>query len=194
MKRILYTVWFGPKMSDVRKQCFDSILKNTNVEVVLINEDNFKDYLKNYHPRFDTLSREQFKADYIRAYMMYHYGGGYSDIKMIDYDWNSYFDELDKSDKDAIGYQELPGGVSFFLPKHIRNKHQMFIGCGHFIFKKGSPLAKQYLNTIHQILDQGDPKRGELSGVFHKAQLRHLNSTIKNMPIVNGKSSGIPYR
>jgi hypothetical protein len=49
------------------------------------------------------------KVDYSRGYFMHFYGGGYSDIKHIHYDWLPYFEKLYNGAEDmyAIGYHEL---------------------------------------------------------------------------------------
>ena len=57
------------------------------------------------HPAFPYLSLVH-QADYMRTYMMRYYGGGYSDIKHVHFDYQPYFDRLfnGPSDKLAYGY------------------------------------------------------------------------------------------
>ena len=53
--------------------------------MIFITEKNIDDYiLKEYplHPAFKYLTNIQ-KGDYMKAYMMNFYGGGYTDIKNI---------------------------------------------------------------------------------------------------------------
>jgi hypothetical protein len=45
------------------------------------------------HEGFEYLSGVH-KSDYLRSYLMNFYGGGYSDIKHIQYDYLPYFKQL----------------------------------------------------------------------------------------------------
>ena len=83
MNRVIYCFWFGPEMSDNRKKCFESIIQNSKVGVRLVTKHNLQEYNladSPIHPAFQYLSATH-KSDYLRCYFMYHYGGGYTDIK-----------------------------------------------------------------------------------------------------------------
>lgn len=60
------------------------------------------------HKAFQYLSPVH-KSDYLRAYFMHFYGGGYADIKHIHFNWFAYFEKLynGPQDKYAIGYHEI---------------------------------------------------------------------------------------
>lgn len=188
IKRKLYTCWFGPKMSADRSRCFDAIVKNSGVEVHLITDNNIKDYVDNdIHPKFYDLPRPQFKADYLRCYLMKN-GGGYTDVKNISWNWNPYFDELEDSSAEFIGYQEVKGGVSRYLPKEIRRNHQQFIGCGHFAYKPNTKFAHHWITTLNTYFDSIDVKDipiGKVSGIMHEAMLSFDCNFLNTMPKVN---------
>jgi mannosyltransferase OCH1-like enzyme len=83
--RKIYCVWVGENtaMNENRINGLESIRKNSGVEVVLVNNDNLNSFVKEGHPiheGFKYLS-DVHKSDYLRCYLMHHYGGGYSDIK-----------------------------------------------------------------------------------------------------------------
>jgi hypothetical protein len=149
--RIIFCFWFGDKMSNDRAECFDSIVKNSKVSVKLITEQNISEYIvEPLHEGFKYLSSTH-KSDYLRSYFMNFHSGGYTDIKRCDYDWNIYFDILEKSDKQFIGCPQ-------YSHKHIAySPYKMFyedmIGNGHFIFKKNTFFAKLWYNTTNQIMD-----------------------------------------
>ena len=191
MNRILYTVWFGPKMSKNRIKCLDTIVKNSCVDVCLITDENLQDYIDdNLHPKFYDLTRPQFKADYLRCYLMQN-GGGYTDIKNISWNWNPYFKELEESTAEFIGYQEVSGGVSRYLPKSIRQKHERFIGCGHFLFKPNTEFATYWLNILHSYFDSIDVKHiplGKVSGIMHEAMVSFDCKYLNTMPTVDMKN------
>jgi hypothetical protein len=46
------------------------------------------------------------QGDYFRMYFLHYYGGGYTDMKHLDYDFLPYFKKLEDSPDDmyAIGY------------------------------------------------------------------------------------------
>lgn len=118
------------------------------------------------HPGFFYLSAPH-KSDYARAYVTYHYGGGYSDIKNCSEDWNKYFDELEKSDKDGIGtrrVENINGKLTTF-PK--TDSHYNFISVSLFIFKKHSPLLKLWIDYLNKILEKNLDKLKKYPGRVH---------------------------
>jgi len=83
-------------MSPQRKECLDFILANAKCEVVLVRPDNLDKYVlpdQPIHPAYQYLS-ETHKADYLRTYFMHFLGGGYTDIKKFEGDWNKAFDDI----------------------------------------------------------------------------------------------------
>lgn len=161
-ERTLFTCWFSNEMSETRKQALDVLIKSCNVDLKLITLENFYNYENDkipIHPGFNFLT-DIGKSDYVRAYLMYFYGGGYSDIKANDFDWNPYFDQLLKSRYDAIGYAESrPGDVAIFwgnennLSDFVKNNYDSFAGNGHFIFKPKTRFAYDWINAIHKLMD-----------------------------------------
>jgi len=54
-----------------------------DVPVILITSKNFPSFIKQTHPihkSFELLFGNH-KSDYVRAYLLHHYAGGYHDIK-----------------------------------------------------------------------------------------------------------------
>lgn len=49
-----------------------------------------------FHPGFYHLSPTH-RSDYVRGYLMNYYGGGYADIKHMEFDWYPYFKQLEDS-------------------------------------------------------------------------------------------------
>lgn len=151
--RNLFCFWFGPNMGRNRSNCLRSILKNCGVKVNVIGQHNVNDWVVPGYPlhsHFRHLSATH-KADYLRSYFMYHYGGGYTDIKKCNYDWNIYFDILDKSNAEYMGYKERsPDDIAFVPNKHL---YESMIGCCQFIFKPKSKLAEEWITTADEILN-----------------------------------------
>ena len=160
MKRIIWTFWtdINP-MSDNRKRCLDSIIKNTNVEVSLITAYNLKDYEKlecPIHPSYEYLSAVH-RSDYLRTYWMHHFGGGYTDIKDTNSDWNVFFDKLEVSKCLGIGYTEIgPGGVANVgepMKSLLKSNWKYILGNGAYIWKPGTKFTSSWLASLHYVLD-----------------------------------------
>lgn len=163
LNRNVYAFWFSGEMNENRLSSLHTLQSLSGVNIVLINNENFPEYENQempIHPGFKYLS-DVHKSDYARAYMMYFYGGGYSDIKANSFDWNVYFDQLFISKKDAIGYSENSFndiGNFWNLDKNIAinvaKNHNRFVGMGHFIFKPKTKIAFEWLTEIHKKMDQ----------------------------------------
>jgi hypothetical protein len=128
-------------------------MNNSGVKVILVTENNLSNFIIDeypLHPGFEFLSSTH-KSDYLRSYFMYHYGGGYTDIKNCTEDWNIYFEILDNSNKSFIGYQERRYKDIAYRP--YREFFNELVGNGAFIFKPRTEFAKKWINETHIILD-----------------------------------------
>ncbi len=141
-----------------------SILSNTNVPVQFIHGENYLRFLLPDHPlhsAFDYLT-DTHKSDYLRAYLMFHFGGGYTDIKFTFSDWSTEFQKLRLSEKQFLGYRELSSSAVCLnkvqklnpdiVPK-LRESYFAFPGTSAFIFKKQTPFAEELLRQMTEILD-----------------------------------------
>lgn len=165
--RDLYCFWFGSSMSESRANCLDTILKNANVNVIIVNDENVREFeIKSdpFHIGFDLLSDTD-KSNYLRPYFMYHYGGGYTDIKQNYFDWNPYFTKLEQSGKDCIGYREKQSYHVHYEP--AQKIYKKLIGCGSYIHKKGSFLSEQWLTLENKEMDFYYEKLKENHGRYH---------------------------
>lgn len=165
--KIIYCFWFGDKMSEARFNCLSSITKNSKVEVKIITEKNLNVYILDkcpLHLGFQYLSSTH-KSDYLRSYFMYYYGGGYTDIKQCEFDWNPYFDYLLSTDYEFIGYSENN-------PKHVSNpslKHcfNELAGPTQFIFKENSNFAKDWFFLTRKKMDNVYNDLKLFPGTYH---------------------------
>lgn len=166
----IFCVWSGNNpMSITRQKSLQSIIDNSGCKITLVTPENISTIEKKdnpIHEAYKYLSLTH-KADYLRAYLMYYYGGGYSDIKQIDFNWKPYFDLLENSSFDFIGYAER-------LPRHIasnkqeiQNFYSNLCGCGHFIFKPKSSFAAKWLNQVNSILDYKFDQLKQHPGTYH---------------------------
>lgn len=162
MKRVL-RFWWGNNistMSEHRKNCFQSIYSNSGIETIeFITPWNYKQYEVTEHPfheGFEYLS-EVHKGDYLRAYIIYYFGGCWTDVKYIDHDWNRYFDLLEQNpDKWGIGFQEMiiDPKTQLYRVHNSDHPHAKCISMAHFIFRKKTPLFFDYISRIEYKINQ----------------------------------------
>lgn len=189
-------------MSENRKKNLDIIQATLKTaELVLVTPQNIHDYILESHPLhpcYEYLSLVH-KSDYLRAYFMHHYGGGYLDIKKITTDWTAAFDDLESNaEKWAIGYPESHSKdvarLTGRLGHDLRKYHKQLVGNGAYIFRSTSPFTYEWLHEQERRLDYFFPQaerfsggeRGEIVGypiswqdllgrVFHPLCLKHNN-------------------
>jgi hypothetical protein len=134
----------------------------TGCNIKFITKDNLKKWEvpgHPIHPAYEYLSAVH-RSDYLRAYFMCHYGGGYSDIKMATGSWRPAFDLLNRYENIwVVGYRELDEGcIAGIADKQLYKKMQSvywrMVGNGSYVCRKGSPLVKEWLEGVHKILDE----------------------------------------
>ena len=203
-EKVVYVLWTGNNdMSLNRQKCYDSIVKNIGVKVMLITPKNINTFILKdhpFHPAYKYLSHVH-KSDYLRTYLMHHYGGGYSDIKQTDTNWNDYFDNLNNSDNWCNGYTEISGG-SASLDKDIQQHYSKYIGNCSYIFKPYTPLTYSWYNKLHIKLDKSLEKLKKqginnnsredilpwaflLGEHFHDCIKPYTDKVLHDLPIIN---------
>ena len=211
----LYCFWTGTnELTDNRKRNLET-LKNTGFNVILITPDNLKKYILKNHPLhrgYQYLS-ETHKSDYLRCYFMNFYGGGYSDIKIIEENWIDYYNKLMNSDKWGYGYIEGPPWIPWNsrdknLSDKLNKNYKDIIGVSKFIMKPNTQFTnewyKQVMNKMDSIYDDlkkypsKSPQQEytkdypyplrwiELLGdIFYPLALKHKDEFNKDMPQIN---------
>ncbi len=167
----IFAFWTGSNpLSDKRKQGLASF-SVTGLSPILVDMGNLSDWIvPNHplHPAYELLSAVH-RSDYLRAYFMYHHGGGYADIKTQTGSWLPTVERLDRSRWFiGAGYREIRGGVAnldlglvdrraFVLSKAVsrglartvtnvmRAARPLLIGNGAFYFKRHTDYAKHWL-------------------------------------------------
>ena len=152
--RVIYIFWTGNnEITPNRLKGIESLQKNSGIKVQLITPENLNDYIVKDDPlpeAYNYLSLNH-KSDYLRTYFMYHYGGGYADIKLYKHSWIEAFEQLKNSDAYAIGYKEVGWrGAANQTVKEEPLKSDLaiywryLIGNGAFIFRKKTPFTEEW--------------------------------------------------
>ncbi len=159
--KIIYIFWTGDNpITPNRQKGIDSLIKNAKVPVKLITPKNLQEYILDdfpLHKAYQYLSLNH-RSDYLRAYFMLHYGGGYADIKLYNKSWKRAFNRLNgNNDKWVIGYREVGAWgipqVGGKLESDLKRNYLSLIGNGAFIYKPHSPIVKEWMYELHQRLD-----------------------------------------
>lgn len=158
--RKIYAFWTGNNpMPESRLSHFNRLKSTAGVEVVLVTPDNLAEYIQPEHPlhkAFNHLSLVH-KADYLRCYFMHHYGGGYSDIKAAQHDWNTIFDTLNQSAAYFIGYPEIKAEdlapVKGNTGKEMQLYFSMMAGNCAYIFRKNTPFTQEWYTELLRRMD-----------------------------------------
>lgn len=195
----LFCFWADQnKMSEIRKKCLQS-LSSTELNVIFLDSQGIREWtLSDYpfHEGYKYLSSTH-KSDYLRAYFMHHYGGGYCDIKYIDYSWLPAFENLINSENYIEGYPEIGiigitrrKGLLFFL-RYAAQVNRL-IGNGAFICKPYTPFTELWLNNVHQILDKSlnQLKKYPASGPLDFYKMKMRDGSKSNYPLNHAAFSG----
>lgn len=191
MIRNLYTFWTEDnEMSVFRKNNIKELQNRCGVNFLLLTKSEIQNYElpeHKFHEAYQYLSATA-KSDYLRSYFMNFYGGGYSDIKFCDFDWNQYFDQLENSDKWAIGYLPVDHTNVAVDPldpdgKKIQDSWQELIGAGAMICKPRTAFTEEWFLRMTNILDN---KLEEL----RKNPAQH----VRDRKDWKGTNSGYPLR
>ena len=135
-------------------------LNEPEVEVVLVTPGTLGDWLvpgQPLHPAYDGLALIH-RADYLRAYLMHHHGGGYSDVKATLAPSVEAFGLL-ANDREAwlVGYRELGYRVVAPVPRPARRQlqlhHARLVGNGAYIARPRTPFTGAWLGEAERRLD-----------------------------------------
>lgn len=169
---VLWIMWFGP-LGPTRRQSIERITRNARVPVTLLTEENFTTVGSDLHyvAKSGVLSKNHL-ADYLRAYVMHHFGGAYQDVKPTQIDWRAQLERLN-GDDDAwfIGSEELPyfkhhpawdkdfGNRGLLLPYATvaAQGGQCVTSNCYYAAKPYTPLTQRWLDLVTRKLDEYTP-------------------------------------
>jgi hypothetical protein len=129
--------------------------EQTGCNIELVTVDNLHEYLVEdcpLHPAYPYLS-ETHKCDYLRTYFMYHYGGGYSDIKIPNGSWVHAFETMEQNPEIWInGYPEASSDAIAHRPSaHLWDK---LPGNGASICRPKTAVVEAWFKTQAATLDK----------------------------------------
>lgn len=158
----IYALWTGDNELTAGRKLGLSSLRITNGDDVisLVTRENLADFIVKdspLHPAYRFLSLNH-RSDYLRAYLMHHHGGGYSDIKPCRNSWDPAFQQIQRDETLwVVGYQEVGsdrcGGRDPRLGHEIRRRYRSLVGFGAFICRPNTPLTAEWLREVNRRMD-----------------------------------------
>lgn len=161
--RVVFIFWFSNKEYLIeftvrRYNALQSLINNIKVPVIIITNENYKNWEVNDHPiheGFSYLSGNH-KSDYLRAYILYHYGGGYHDIKWREKSWENEWEKFSNDNIWIIGRREIRSDNIGYNPlkneQWVQNEYLKLITFGWVICRQKNEYLKILLNKINNIL------------------------------------------
>ncbi|UIJ35540.1 hypothetical protein [Allobranchiibius sp. GilTou73] len=164
LPRVIWCVWTGDNpLTENRERGLASLREQhagTDVQVRLVTPADLDQWLVEghpLHPAYEFLSLNH-RSDYLRAYLLHHHGGGYSDIKPTPRSWAPSFDLLEQHPESwALGYPELSSSLCAQLPgaygRLVKHHFPLFIGNSAFIYRSHTPMTASWLAALERDLD-----------------------------------------
>ena len=162
--KVVFIFWFSntdytPEFTVRRFNALRSLVDNLKVPVIIITNDNLKCWeVPQYpiHEGFKYLSGNH-KSDYLRAYILCHYGGGYHDIKWREKSWENEWDKFLNPNIWVIGRRELKEDYIAYNPekdeKWVQQEFNKLVTMGWVISKPYNEYIQTLINKINEKLD-----------------------------------------
>lgn len=166
----VFAFWIGDvEMTPTRRACLETI-HETRCTLHLVTDATLPSFILDSHPLHEAYPflSPIHRSDYLRAYFMHHFGGGYTDVKRTTQSWLPAFEAIRAQGMLGGGYQEVPRGTGRFHKSRVGGKYyhledsvpwprayllyklqafqyKRLIGNGAFIFRPGSEFTGRWL-------------------------------------------------
>jgi len=156
---VVWCFWYEGRMNENRSRSFELMKSNLGVPLCLVTKENINEFLlPEYplHPAFQFLS-DVHKSDYMRIYLLHHYGGGWHDIKPTQVNFSRVWDEFSDPDVYFVGRPEIKGGPAKVFDeegKWMPDYWTDLVGCGWWVGRPNTPLSTGMFYKINELLDE----------------------------------------
>lgn len=154
---VVWCYWEGAPMSGNRLVSFEYLQKNIQVPVCLLTPANIHQFIKPEHPfpnNYKDLSVVH-RSDYVRAYMLYHYGGGWHDIKATEISYVDVWQEFADPNIWIIGKPEIAKGAANVYTAeglYVPDRYDRLIAVPAWVGRPHTALAKAILDGIEHAI------------------------------------------
>lgn len=202
--KVIWCYWAGGPMNESRTKSFEVLLANIGVTVCLVNRENVTDFVqtkKPLHPAFGYLSAVH-QSDYLRAYLLHFYGGGWHDIKATLMNYEKVWDSFSDPNIHLIGKPEVKGGPARVFDQEGRwmpDFWQELVSAIAWVGRPSTPLSHALLQNMEAHLDANFELLKQNPGVHpreKKLEARNpLTKIIKTMEFrMKGKNPNYPLQ
>ncbi|WP_058234359.1 glycosyltransferase [Devriesea agamarum] len=160
--RKIFLMWTGDNEMTPNRLNSVKIVRDENpdLDVVVVTPKNLDEWIVDgypLHPAYEHLSLVH-RADYLRAYFMYHHGGVYLDIKPFQGRASVWVDRLNSNPSVwAVGLPENGGNVTPALGGRLgidqNIHHERILYQAAHAFRPHTQLAAEWLSEVDRRLD-----------------------------------------
>lgn len=163
--RRIFTLWTGDgPLPDVRQRGLDALRDvQHGIEIVLVTPKNVHEWIvpgHDLHPAYENLSLVH-RSDYLRAYLLHHHGGGYSDVKAPNHHWGPAFDQLAQDNLWLVGYPERSTQWVAQLPRKLgldlKRNYRIVPGGSALVARADSTFTREWMAELERRLDYLGP-------------------------------------
>lgn len=146
-------------MNENRVRSLEMMRRSLGVPVLLVNAENINDFIVEgspLHPAFEFLS-DVHKSDYIRIYLLHHYGGGWHDIKPTEISYSGAWDVFADPEVYFVGKPEIDGGAACVYDdegSYMPHVWQGLVATNRWIGRAHTPLSRRLFDLINGVLDE----------------------------------------
>lgn len=154
---VVWCYWEGAAMSGNRSTSFEYLARNIQVPICLLTPENLPLFIKPEHPfpaAYQHLSVVH-RSDYVRAYMLYHYGGGWHDIKATEVSYSDVWQEFEDPEVWIVGKPEIAKGAAKVYAedgRYVPDHYDKLIAVPAWVGRPHTALAKDILEGIEKVI------------------------------------------
>lgn len=157
-----FVVWTGDnELSPNRQRNLEIIERRIGLPVDFVTPQTLNRWIvpgHPLHPAYEHLSLIH-RSDYLRGYLMHHYGGAYIDVKEPLESWRPAYEQMNV-DPDAwvTSYRSSQanwiGKLRGRVGRDILVRYRLMFGKSGFMMRSHTPLTTAWMSEMHAILDE----------------------------------------
>lgn len=191
--RIFWCYWAGGPMNETRLRSLDMMQRYMEVPICLVTESNVNEFVLDEYPLhhvFQYLSPVH-QSDYLRIYLLHHYGGGWYDIKPTKMNYLPAWKEFDDPEIYLVGKPEIKGGPAKVFDQNgqwMPTFWSELVATNRWIGRAQTPFSQDLYDAVNQLFDE-ESKRLEKYPAQHaydkkkKSFLSFLHSNENQYPL-----------
>jgi len=157
--KIVWCYWAGGPMNDNRLRSIEMMRDYMGVTVCLITSKNLDSFVVEGFPLHDTFPylSAVHQSDYLRIYLLHHYGGCWHDVKPIMTNYDRAWKEFDDQNVYLVGKPEIKGGPAKVADKNgvwMPDQWSELVATNRWIGRAGTPLSEELFCDANRFLDE----------------------------------------